>query len=116
MSAKTIAPAIVTAEWLESLTPCPCDGAIAAFRREWPDGVEMSEGVVARADALTLDYDWFAHHHFSKAAWEEYRLADEAAWAGYKRATALEPALAEYARLMAAAFVVGWRATFTETS
>ena len=112
MSATTerIWPTIVTADWLDGLDPRPCIDAVHAFRREWPNGCEVTEETANMAVAVAIDLVWFAKNHFTAQAWQEYERVRAPALQEYERFRA--PAWQEYERVTAQAFVAGWRAAF----
>jgi len=49
-----------------------CLYQVAAFRAEWPDGVEINEEAVLRAFEIGLDVDWFAGAFLKRWQYEYY--------------------------------------------
>ena len=63
-------PLMITAEAL--LQRVACETQVAVFRREWPDGCEVTEATLLRAAQLGLDLNWFARRFLPGSLWEEY--------------------------------------------
>jgi len=89
----TTAPTI-TAEWLRKRNAC--EGQVAIFAAEWPDGVQLSEPGLLRAVALKLDLYWLAGNVLSPPAREAYREAVAPADKAYDEAMALWRAGSEH--------------------
>ncbi len=89
----------VTAEQLKAKGACK--EQVCIFEKEWPDGVEITEEVLARATELHLDLLWFASNFLPAPAREAYWEATGPALEAYKKATG--PAWKAYRKAIAPA-------------
>lgn len=85
-----------------------CQEQLALVRKEWPDGIPLTEASALRAVEVGLDLDWLAWRLLTPEALVKYEMAKVAPWADYKRVTtaawadferAKVAALAEYDRV-----------------
>ncbi len=75
-----------------------CPDQVITFRREWPNGVEITPTTLQRAVELQLDLDWFVFNFLPVPAREAYEKATAPAWEAYlkAKAPALHQIIAEY--------------------
>jgi len=78
-----------------------CEGQVAIFEKEWPDGAEVTFDSCQRAVALDLDISWFAAEFLPAPAFEAYEKARVTAWDAYVKARA--PAWDAYVKATATA-------------
>ena len=65
-----------------------CPDQVITFRREWPNGVEITPTTLQRAVELQLDLDWFVFNFLPVPAWEAYLKAKAPAREAYLKAVA----------------------------
>jgi hypothetical protein len=80
-----------------------CSSQVEVFRREWPDGCEVTQNAAKRVVKLALDIDWAAGHLLPAPAWKAYQEATAPALKAYEEAKAT--ALKAYQEAKAGAFV-----------
>ncbi len=76
----------VTARQLRAKRACPKQ--VLIFKKEWQEGVEITEEVLQRAVELKLDLSWFALEFLPKPAQEDYDRAIDSAWGDLDNALA----------------------------
>ena len=76
----------VTARQLRAKRACP--NQVLIFKKEWQEGVEITEEVLQRAVELKLDLSWFALEFLPKPAQEDYDRATDSAWGDLDNAIA----------------------------
>ena len=75
-------PRMITAEWLEENKACA--DAINLFCAEWPDGGEVTQENLVRADALRLNLEWFAKRALPPQVYAECQAQRDTLYADYR--------------------------------
>jgi len=74
-------PRTITDEWLKENNACP--DAIGLFCAEWPEGCEVTQDNLVRADALRLNLEWFAKCVLPEEVFAEFEDKRAALYAVY---------------------------------
>ncbi len=71
----------IDADWLKQRNACAED--LAAFEKEWPDGVDVTAASVLRAADLDMNLGWFAKKVLSVSDYWSFVIRNDPMWCVY---------------------------------